>query len=92
MSVKCIFERENSKLGFNYYGSLMLGKINLRAGFNFQRREDLKLTSSFNMSGFSFGLGFSIKKIQINYARSAYHSSSMINSFSIVTNLSNFGL
>lgn len=64
----------------------------LRAGFNFQRREDLKLTSSFNMSGFSFGLGFSIKKIQINYARSAYHSSSMINSFSIVTNLSNFGL
>lgn len=63
----------------------------LRAGFNFQRREDLKLTSSFNMSGFSLGLGFSIKKIQINYARSAYHSSSMINSFSIVTNLSNFG-
>ena len=34
----------------------------LRAGFNFQRREDLKLNSSFNMSGFSFGLGFSIKK------------------------------
>ena len=64
----------------------------LRAGFNFQRREDLKLNSSFNMSGFSFGLGFSIKKIQINYARSSYHSSSMINSFSIVTNLSNFGL
>ena len=64
----------------------------LRAGFNFQRREDLKLNSSFNMSGFSFGLGFSIKKIQINYARSSYHTSSMINSFSIVTNLSNFGL
>lgn len=64
----------------------------LRAGFNFQRREDLKLTSSFNMSGFSFGLGFSIKNIQINYARSAYHSSSMTNSFSFMTNLSNFGL
>lgn len=64
----------------------------LRAGFNFQRREDLKLNSSFNMSGFSFGLGFSIKKIQINYARSSYHTSSMINSFSIITNLSNFGL
>ena len=30
----------------------------LRAGFNFQRREDLKLDSSFNLSGFSWGLGF----------------------------------
>ena len=25
---------ENSKLGFNYYGSLMLGGVNLRGGFN----------------------------------------------------------
>jgi len=64
----------------------------LRAGFNFQRREDLKLSDSFSMSGFSWGLGFSVKKIQINYSRSALHSSSMLNSFSLVTNLSNFGL
>ena len=62
----------------------------LRAGFNFQRREDLKLDSSFNMSGFSWGLGFSIIKLQVNYSRSAFHSSSMLNSFSIVANLSNF--
>ena len=61
-----------------------------RGGFNFQRREDLKLSSSFTMSGFAWGLGFSIKNIQINYARSAIHSSSMVNSFSIVTNLSKF--
>lgn len=64
----------------------------LRAGFNFQRREDLKLSSSFSMNGFSWGLGFSIKKIQIDYSRSAFHSSSMINSFSVLTNLSTFGL
>ena len=64
----------------------------LRAGFNFQRREDLRLSSSFSMSGFAWGLGFSVKKVQINYSRSAYHSASMINSFSVVTNLSTFGL
>jgi len=64
----------------------------LRAGFNFQRREDLKLSSAFSMSGFSWGLGFSVKKVQINYARSSFHTSSMINSFSVVTNLSSFGL
>ena len=64
----------------------------LRGGFNFQRREDLKLSSAFSMSGFSWGLGFSIKKVQINYSRSAFHTSSSLNSFSIVTNLSNFGL
>lgn len=64
----------------------------LRAGFNFQRREDLKLSSSFSMSGFSWGMGFSVKKIQINYSRSALHSSSVLNSFSLITNLSNFSL
>jgi len=64
----------------------------LRGGFNFQRREDLKLSSAFTMSGFSFGLGFSVKKVQINYSRSAFHTSSSLNSFSIITNLSNFGL
>ena len=64
----------------------------LRAGFNFQRREDLKLSSSFSMSGFSWGMGFSVRKIQINYSRSALHSSSVLNSFSLITNLSNFGL
>ena len=63
-----------------------------RFGVNFQRREDLKLTSVLNMSGFSWGMGFSIKNIQINYARSAYHTSSMINSFSVITNLTTFGL
>ena len=64
----------------------------LRSGFNFQRREDLKLDSSLNMSGFSWGLGFSIKNVRVNYSRSAFHSSSMLNSFSIVTNFSKFGM
>ncbi len=61
-----------------------------RGGFNFQKREDLRLSNSFNMSGFSFGLGLNLKEFQINYSRNIYHVSSMVNSFSIITNLSNF--
>ena len=64
----------------------------LRAGFNFQRREDLNLTSSVTFSGFSFGTGFRIRDIEIDYSRSSYHAKYMINTFSIVTNLSTFGL
>ena len=64
----------------------------LRGGFNFQRREDLKLSTKNSMVGFSFGLGFKISKFHFNYSRSAFHTSSMLNSFSIVTNLSTFGL
>lgn len=64
----------------------------LRGGFNFQRREDLRPSSIFSMTGFSYGFGFKIKNIEINYSRNALHSASMINSFSIATNLSNFGL
>ncbi|MBE51362.1 MAG: hypothetical protein CMP51_06710 [Flavobacteriales bacterium] len=64
----------------------------IRGGFNFQRREDLRLLSSFSMSGFSWGFGLSIKKIRINYSMSNFHVSSIVNSFSIDTNLSNFGV
>ena len=35
----------------------------IRAGFNFNRREDLKMDSFYNMSGFSWGLGLSVKKL-----------------------------
>lgn len=64
----------------------------LRAGFNFQNREDLNPSSFFSMTGFTTGFGFEIKKIQINYSRRSLHGPSSINSFSIITNLSNFGL
>jgi len=64
----------------------------IRAGFNFNRREDLKMDSFFNMSGFSWGLGISVKKVTLNYSRSAFHTSSMLNSFSVITNFSNFGM
>jgi len=64
----------------------------LRAGFNFQKRFDMRLTTFPAMVGFSWGLGFKVSKFQLNYSRSAYHLSGVTNNFGIATNLSTFGL
>ena len=64
----------------------------IRAGFNFQRRFDLSLSSYPAMIGFSWGIGFKMSKFQLNYSRSVYHLSGVTNNFGIAANLSTFGL
>ena len=75
-------------------GELNLFKENLfvRGGFNFQRRFNNTLDSYAGLVGFSFGLGMKVSKFKINYSRSSYHLSGQINSFSLNTNLSTFGI
>tara|TARA_B100001758_G_scaffold88713_1_gene75538 strand:- start:1 stop:486 length:486 start_codon:yes stop_codon:yes gene_type:complete len=75
-------------------GELNLFKNNLylRGGFNFQRRFNMTIDSYGGLVGFSFGIGMKISKININYSRSSYHLSGQLNSFSISTNLSTFGI
>ena len=75
-------------------GELSLFKDNLfvRGGFNFQRRFDMTIDSYGGLVGFSFGLGMNVSKIKIDYSRSSYHLSGQINTFSITTNLSTFGI
>ena len=75
-------------------GELNLFKDNLylRGGFNFQRRFNMTIDSYGGLVGFSFGLGMKVSKININYSRSSYHLSGQLNSFSISTNLSTFGI
>ena len=64
----------------------------LRCGINFQQRNDLTLNNVLLFTGFSFGFGVAFSDIQINYSRNSFHTSSMLNSFSVSTNLSKFGL
>ena len=75
-------------------GELNLFKENffVRGGFDFQRRFDLTIDSYSGMVGFSFGLGINVSKIKFSYSRSSYHLSGNLNTFSINTNLSNFGI
>ena len=64
----------------------------IRGGFNFQRRQDMMLSTQPEMVGFSWGLGFRISKFHLDYSRATYHLAGSTNIFNFSTNLSSFGL
>lgn len=45
----------------------------LNLGYNHNRRSDLHLAGTTGMPGFNFGLGFIVKKTNINFALARYH-------------------
>ena len=64
----------------------------LRGGLNFQKRFNMSLATFSTANGFSFGVGINLSRFKFNFSSSSYHVSGNFNSFSIVTNLSTFGL
>lgn len=62
----------------------------LRAGYNYQRRNELKVPEKVSMVGFSWGFGIKVAKLHISYSRATYHLAGSTNQFSICTNLNNF--
>jgi len=81
------------KLGRHLIGSaeILLGKnVAIRIGYNYERRQELKITDQGTLAGFSFGLGFKISKFNINYGYAQYSPAGASNTFSITTNLSEF--
>jgi hypothetical protein len=68
-------------LGKNFYAGL---------GFNYRRRRELATEVRPALSGFSFGLGVRIKKIDISYARSNYHRAGGLNQFTVSLTPSEF--
>lgn len=62
----------------------------LRFGFNFKRRAELALDARGGIIGFSFGVGFRVKKFNISYGRATYHLAGSSNHFTITTNLSDY--
>lgn len=62
----------------------------LRAGFNYQRRKELKIDARRGMPGFSFGLGFRIYKFHISYGRAVYHLAGASNNLSISFDINSF--
>jgi len=61
-----------------------------RAGYNYQRRMELKLDTRAAMVGFSWGFGLKIYKFHLSYGRARYHLAGASNHFSLSTNLSSF--
>lgn len=79
------------KLGrhFTYQLEILVSKnIHLRTGFDYQRRQEMKLEQRPGMAGFSFGVGLYFKKISIDYGFSAFSRAGFNNMLTISTNLS----
>ena len=62
----------------------------LRAGYNYQRRKELKIPEKRGMTGFSFGFGFRIYKFQFSFGRAIYHLAGASNNFSIRFDINSF--
>ncbi|MCD6596708.1 MAG: type IX secretion system protein PorQ [Bacteroidales bacterium] len=62
----------------------------LRLGYNYQRRQELKLSSYGGMVGFSWGFGIQLSKFQLSYGHATYHLAGASNHFSLAVNLNEF--
>ncbi len=60
----------------------------LRAGYNYQRRQELKFDEKMSTVGFTFGLGVKISRFQLNYGLARYHLAGASNHLSVLVNLS----
>ena len=57
--------------------------FHVRLGYDFLTRRDLQPTSRPGTIGISWGVGFKIKKISINYSNAKYHFSGASNTITI---------
>lgn len=59
----------------------------IRAGYNYQRRQELKYDERLSLVGFSLGFGIRIKRFRFDYGISQYHLAGSSNLFSLSINL-----
>lgn len=62
----------------------------LRLGYNYKRRNELKVQERVSTVGFSWGVSLKIKKFDVGYSRATYHLTGSTNHFSITSNLQNW--
>jgi hypothetical protein len=59
----------------------------LRAGYNYQLRQEMKLDAKMSTVGFSWGFGFRISRFSISYGSTRYHLAGSSNLISVAINL-----
>jgi hypothetical protein len=62
--------------------------FNLRVGYNYRRRQELKIDDKPGMAGFSYGFGFKFSRLHFSYGRAIFHLAGPSNHISITTSLS----
>ena len=74
---------------FSYSMEILVSKnIHLRTGFDYQRRQELKLETRPGISGFTFGVGLYFKKFSLDYGFSIFSRAGFNNMLTLSTNLS----
>ena len=72
-------------------GEILLSKnFHLRLGYNYERRQEMKLETHAGITGLSFGFGLKVSKFNLSYAYAKYHMAGGPNHFTISTNFSEF--
>jgi len=66
-------------------------KFYIALGYNYKRRQEMKIKDRAAMVGFSYGFGMKIRRFNFSYGRATYHLAGASNHISITTNLSDFG-
>ncbi len=70
---------------------LYIGKnLVLRGGYNYRRRQEMKIEDRMAMVGFSWGMGVRIYKFRINYSRVTYSLAGSPNYLTVAFNLDSF--
>jgi len=71
---------------------LKLGKnLVFRFGYNYRRRQEMKISSKPGTVGFSWGVGLNLRKFSISYGRPAWHLAGGANHISMSVNLNELG-
>jgi len=77
----------------NLGGELLLGKkenVQLRLGYNHQKKQELSIVNVSSFNGFSFGLGVNSSKFSFDYALRKFHYAGSAHHIGIRTNLHAF--
>lgn len=70
---------------------VLLGEnFRIQVGYNYRRRQELKLNERPGTAGLSFGAGVRINKFALSYGRSVYHFAGASNHFTVTTRLSDW--
>ncbi len=76
---------------FNFGGEILISdNLNVRGGYNYLIRRELRLEQRSGGTGFSFGFMLRIKSFELSYSRAIYHVAGGINYFGISSDLKSF--
>lgn len=70
---------------------VLLGEnFRVNIGYNYRRRQEMKLNDRPGTAGLSWGLGFRINRFDFSYGRAIYHFAGPSNHFTITTSISDW--